>query len=162
MASTACGHDARIDRPHAQHRRPSENRIQRRAKLVRDGRDELVFQLVGRLRFRAGALGLLVQTRAIEGLRAVLCDRDQQRLILVVEIHGRAEMEFEHAKRHALDEQRQRRRRRESSVGGERRRAPVLLLQFGERAGKDRLPASRARRSRTGPARTRCYRCRAA
>ena len=133
--------DARIDGPHPQHRRPSENRVQRRAELVGNGRHELVLQLVGRLRFRAGALRLLVEARAIESLRAVLCDRNEQRLILVIEIHGRAEVEFEHAKRHAFDEKRQRRGRRKSLVGGKRRRTPVLLLQVGERAGKDRLPA---------------------
>ena len=65
----------------------------------------------------------------------------EQRLILVIEIHGRAEMEFEHAERCALDEQRQRRRRCKSLVGGKRRRPPVLLLRVGERAGEDRLPA---------------------
>ena len=132
-------HDASVDRSHAQHRCPSENRIQRRAKLVGDGRHEFVFQLVGRFGFRARPLGLLVQTSAIESLSAVLRDRNQQRLILVVEVHGRAEVELEHANRRALDEKRQRRRRTRSPVGRERRRAPVLLLQFGERTGKDRL-----------------------
>ena len=116
--------DARIDGPHAQHRRPSENRVQRRAELVGNGRYELVLQFVGCLRFRARAFRLLVEARAIERLRAVLCDRDEQGLIVVIEIHGSAEVEFEHAEGRAFDEQRQRRGRRKSLVGGKRRRAP--------------------------------------
>ena len=147
-------HDARIDRTHAQHRRPSENRVQRRAKLVRYGRHELVFQLVGRLSFRARPFRLFVQARAIEGLRAVLRHRDQQRLIVVVEVHGRAEMKFEHAKRSALDEKRQSGRGREAlSAASDAERQ---YFSCSSPATRQRpASSSRAHRSRRSPARIR-------
>ena len=67
----------------AQNPRPAENGVQRRAELVRHGRHELVFQLVGRFGIRARPLRLLVQARAIQRLRTMLRNRDQQRLVVV-------------------------------------------------------------------------------
>ena len=99
---------------------PSEDRVERRAQLVRHDRDELVLDAVGRLRVGPRALRRLVQPRAIERLRAVLRDRHQQRLILVVEVHRHGEIERQHADRRAL-----RRAAASSPTTGSRRRPPT-------------------------------------
>ena len=80
-----------------QHRGPAEHRVERRAKVVRHDRHELVLEPVRRFGFRARLLRGFVQPRAVERLRAVLRDRDEQRLILLVEFHRRGEVKRQHA-----------------------------------------------------------------
>ena len=82
---------------------PIRNCIQRRTKLVGDGRYEVVFQPVrasasARARVAAHTAG------AIQRLRAVLGHRNQQRLILLVEVDRRAEMKLQHTDWNVVDD----------------------------------------------------------
>ena len=62
----------------------------------------------------------------------VLGNRHQQRLALVVEVHGRAEAEFQHAHRSAFDHQGQRGERCKAVICRKTRRHPVLLMRVGQ------------------------------
>ena len=130
-----------IERALLEQGRPSDDGVERSAKLVRHNRHELILHSIRGFGLGARLLRGFVEPCPIERLRTLLRDRKKERAILVVEIDRRREMKCHGADHRAVHEQRQRRRGDIATIGGERSGPAVPLLPLVEGRYEHRLAA---------------------